>query len=106
MTALTNGAADIWKSTLPPLVTKSKKATPLLDREMIRLVGRTLLGDPSGTTLHRNKLIPAPLAQWVTVPTQRSALDDYRMWEEVREQSFGVRKFTKLDITAKDIYGG
>lgn len=103
---LTSTAADVWESALLPSVTRAKRATPLLDREMIRLVGRTLLGDASGASLHRKPEIPAALARWVTIPTQRSAREDYKAWEAAREDAFGKRRFTKLEVTAQDIYGG
>jgi hypothetical protein len=97
-------SAALWY-TLPSSITKLKQARHRLDRESIRRIGRELLGDSGGTKLLHDSAVPAALAQWVTLPSGKSALEDYKQWERVREQSFGVRKFTKLDATAAAVYG-
>jgi len=97
---------NVWKTLLPPHATAAKRATPKLDRELIRLIGRTLLGDPGGTRLLRDPAVPAALARWVTTPGADDGIEDYADWARARDAAFGPRRFVVLDLTPQAIYGG
>ena len=95
-------SAELWFS-LPSSITKLKQARHRLDRESIRCIGRELLGDSGGTKLLHDPSVPGPLARWVSLPSGKDALSDYKQWERVRE-SIGKRAFTKLEVTAEQVY--
>lgn len=89
---------------LPRLVRETKVATCQTDLRLARRVARELLGDATGTSFAARKDIPRPLATWLLGPPAADAFKDFADWEKVRENSFGERKFVKLDVTADDIY--
>ena len=75
------------------------------DLELIRAVGRELLGDITGIRLMRENVAPLPLLDWLARPAAGSALDDYQTWQrQILPDSFGERRFTKLDLTSQDLY--
>jgi hypothetical protein len=75
-----------------------KRATPRLDLELVRAVGRAALGDPNGTRLLNDPTIPRPMAEWLVLPSPDDAVADYRSWEGIREASFGARRFIEMDV--------
>lgn len=79
-----------------------KVATGELDLECIRAIGRTCLGDPSGGSLRGN--VPSPFAQYLLMPSGKSAIKEYQNWPTVLERSFGPRRFHKLEVTGTDVY--
>ena len=75
------------------------------DLELIRALGRELLGDISGARLMREKAAPPPMLDWLRLPAPQSAVDDYHTWQrQVLTASFGERRFMKLDLSADDLY--
>ena len=75
------------------------------DLELIRTLGRELLGDATGLRLEREKAAPRPMLDWLRLPAGNSALHDYQIWmNRVLKDSFGKRRFVKLDISAEDLY--
>ena len=75
------------------------------DLEMIKYCGREMLGDLSGVRLLRNGSIPKSLARWLTFPSSGNAVRDYLTWQEkIIIESFGVREFTKWNLTPKEVY--
>ena len=75
------------------------------DRELIRALGRELLGDVTGVRLARDRAAPAPMLDWLRLPAGDSAIHDYRTWtNQVLKASFGERRFVKLEITTDDLY--
>lgn len=89
-----------------PLKMINKKiADTGLDLELIKLVGRQLLGDPSGIKLRKNTRVPRALADWLNDSSSDDAFVSYEKWQKkVLPESFGVRRFTKMDLTINDIY--
>ncbi len=75
------------------------------DLELIRALGRELLGDAPGARLAREKAAPQPMLDWLRLPAGGSALRDYQIWmNRVLKDSFGKRRFVKLDVSAEDLY--
>lgn len=106
MTYLPAASAGVWRTILPPQLAAARRATPALDRELIRLVARTLLGDPGGTRLLRDPGIPPALRRWVTAPGAGDGIEDYADWVRARDAAFGRPRFVTMDLTPQEIYGG
>jgi hypothetical protein len=89
----------------PPDVLRDKRADARTDLELVRAIARELLGDGSGMRLAAERLAPPPMTDWLRHPTSGCAIADYRQWSEIiLPASFGTRRFTKLDLSASDIY--
>ncbi len=86
----------------PSALVRAKSATPVLDRELIKLTGRELLGDPTGMGFGPD--VPTAIASWLRHPPTPSALSDYRGWQEALRQSYGPPRFVEMKISARDIY--
>lgn len=92
-------------SVAPVSVLNTKRADVSLDLEMIRLVGRELLGDAGGIKLAKNPAIPSAMLNWLRGASTGDAFKDYKIWhEDVLRGSFGVRRFTEMGIKFNDIY--
>lgn len=75
---------------------KDKEASTTLDLNSIRAIGRAML----------TKDCPKPMRDWFMHPSSGNAMEDYNVWDKtVLKDSFGKKKFVKLDVTAKQIYG-
>ncbi len=77
-----------------------------VDLELVRLVGRELLGDARGLRLMHDRTVPRPMADWLCLATTGEAATDYRQWGEVLRESYGDRRFIALELTASDLYQG
>jgi serine/threonine protein kinase len=93
-------------SVAPPSIINEKKANTILNLEMIKAIGRELLGDKTGIYLPKDKTIPSPLVNWLRDSSgSKTAYKEYETWQkEILTQSFGVRRFTKMELTSSDIY--
>jgi hypothetical protein len=89
-----------------PVMKKTKQADFSLDKELVRALGRELLGDRTGTRLLTNKAAPQPFVNWLRCATSMKAVKEYALWDKVLHESYGKKKFIKADITAEKIYGG
>lgn len=87
----------------PPQDIRSKISGPRIDLTLARVLGRKLLGDITGVTLHKSG-VPAPMAQFLRQPAGKSARADYAAWGKALADSFGKRRFVKMEITESDIY--
>jgi hypothetical protein len=80
-------------------------ASPRLTVELIKLIGRQLLGDSSGGSLRTKPDIPKPMIEWLGIPAGRDAVGDYAIWrDDVLKASFGPRRFSKLELSETDLY--
>jgi hypothetical protein len=89
---------------LPRSMAASKRADIRLDLESIRAIGRAALGDLTGHTLIGRADLPKPMADYLRLPSSGSAIDDYRAWGQVLDDSFGPRRFVELPVTSSDDY--
>lgn len=72
-----------------------KAPTTRINTEMIKAIGRDLLGSAG----------PKPMSEWLTLPSSNDAIKDYEIWrDKVLKDSFGERRFSKMEITATDLY--
>lgn len=75
------------------------------DLELIRALGRELLGDASGLRLAGAKAAPPAMIDWLRLPAGDSPLHEYETWmRQVLPDSFGERRFVKLELTVDDLY--
>jgi len=82
---------------LPEDVKAKKGGDVKVDLDLIRAVGRELLGDPTGTKLSEMKAAPEPMVNWLRLVTTGRPVDDYRIWKnEVIPESFGGHFFTPM----------
>jgi hypothetical protein len=101
LTALPNRALALAS----PDILTAKKADPRLDLELIRATGRELMGDPIGYQLRADKTVPDAFSEWLMRSPSGTALENYRHWQQtVLPQSFGPRRFIKLNVGFEDVY--
>jgi len=99
------GVTNRTYSLMPMDVKRSKVSEPRVDLELIRAVGRALLGDATGNRLLAMKVAPEPMISWLRLPGTGKAVKDYSKWmESVLMESFGKRRFIKLDVDAERVY--
>jgi hypothetical protein len=95
---------DATYDVLPRSMAASKRAHIRLDLESIRAIGRTILGDSTGSGLPGRKDVPAPMANFLRLPAPDCAIADYRAWRQVLNDSFGPPRFLKLPVSFNDVY--
>lgn len=88
---------------LPFKVRHEKKAYPQTDLELILATGRELLGDITGTKLLKGKT-PKEMVAGLRVAASDDAVNSYKQWMVVLKDSFGARRFTKMDLNAVVLY--
>jgi len=83
----------------------SKRADIRTDLELVRALGRALLGDISGMRLQRERAAPPAMIDWLRLPASGDPIEEYRTWRtQVLHDSFGARRFAELPLTQSDIY--
>lgn len=86
-------------------VINHKRGDIRTDLELVRAMGRTLLGDVSGARLAREKAAPPAMLDWLRLPASGSPVQEYQTWQRrVLKASFGERRFVKLDVSVNDLY--
>jgi hypothetical protein len=89
----------------PPDVLRGHKADIRTDLELIRALGRELLGDVSGMRLAIDKAAPTEMVNHLRLPTTGNPVRDYEIWKDkVLPACFGRRRFVEMGITPSDIY--
>jgi hypothetical protein len=88
---------------LPPDAVNTRCGTIRTDLESIRLIGRELLGNRTGMRLE-DYGVPGPLAAWLRGASADTAYEEYGRWGRVLEESYGARKFVKMELDADRIY--
>jgi len=83
----------------------TRRADVRTDLELVRAIGRELLGDVTGTRLGRESSAKQAMINWLRLPASDNAIEEYRTWrEQVLHDSFGARRFAELPLTQSDIY--
>ncbi len=82
----------------------SRKGDIRVDLEMIRALGRELLGDVTGARLGTDKSVPKAMADWLRCASGGDAVRDYELWQETLKASFGARRFVRLAVSGSDVY--
>lgn len=85
-----------------PVYFEKGRASASVDLELIRAVGRELLGDLTKA--------PGPLALWLKMPVGDTAVQDYKNWDALLNgrladpRHLGPRRFQELAVRADDVY--
>lgn len=83
----------------------TRQADIRTDLELVRAIGRELLGDVTGTRLERESAAKQAMINWLRLPASDNAIEEYRIWRtQVLHDSFGARRFAELPLTQSDIY--
>lgn len=89
----------------PPDVIRLKTADARVDLDLIRALGRELLGDINCARLALNKSLPQPLVDWLCLPSSGNANEDYaELRNEILPACFGAPRFVPLNLERKDLY--
>jgi hypothetical protein len=89
---------------LPTKIKSDKKGDCLADLEAVKLIGRELLGDKNGNKLYLDKDIPEPISNFLRLPAESNAVEEYRTWGQVLKAGFGPRRFIELKINRDEFY--
>jgi hypothetical protein len=83
----------------------TRQADVRTDLELVRAIGRELLGDITGTRLGRESTAKQAMVNWLRLPASDNAIEEYRTWrEQVLHDSFGARRFAELPLTQSELY--
>lgn len=86
-------------------VFKTGRSEARVDLEMIRAIGRELLGDRGGTRLLLGKPAPDAMIDYLRLPSSGDAQKDLTHWyQDVLPKSFGPRRFVELNVRYSDVY--
>lgn len=89
----------------PPDVLQKKVGDSRTDMEMIKALGRELLGDAPGARQSTDSAVPAALVDWLHLSTHQSAVATYHDWQDrVLINAFGARKFVEMPLTHESLY--
>lgn len=90
---------------VPASIVKTKTASARVDLEMVRSVGRELLGDAVGSRLPTMKDVPEALTSWLRTPAGDDAQKEFSHWQgKVLPKAFGPRKFVAFNLSESDVY--
>jgi len=86
-------------------ITKTNKiSSGALDSELIRAIGRELLGDKAGIGLAKNSGVPEPISSFLMSVAPNDHIQDYAAWRKALDKSF-EKRYEKLALTSTDLYG-
>lgn len=89
----------------PPSVLQKKQGDSRTDIEMIKALGRELLGDVTGVRLNQDPAIPSALSTWLQLSSTQDAVSTFTEWQSrVLIDAFGPRKFVELELTHDMLY--
>jgi hypothetical protein len=91
-------------SLVPRLALQGETVDPKVDLALIRATAQELLGTSGGGGLALMKDVPDALRMWLSLPPRENAIEDYQSWEKCLVESFGPRKFVKLEVNPADVY--
>ena len=89
---------------LSPITKANKITTGVLDSELVRAIGRELLGDKAGIRLAKNSSVPEPVSSFLMSVAPKDHVQDYTEWRKVLDKSF-EKRYEKLTLTSTDLYG-
>jgi hypothetical protein len=91
-------------SLVPRLAVAGETADPNVDLALIRATAMELLGTSGGGGLALMKDVPDAMRMWLSLPPRENAVEDYQSWERCLVESFGPRKFVKLEVNPAEVY--
>lgn len=90
---------------LPGSVLRDKVATPLIDVDLVKALGRQMLGIrsiPFALADRGNSL--RPILSWLAAPASGSAHEEYAAWEVAVRAVYPKRKFLNLQLAFEQLY--
>jgi hypothetical protein len=101
LSALPDRTVDI----MPPDILVEKTAIIRTDLELVRAIGRELLGSAALKTGSADCSVAVQLNEWLILPSLGEAVADYRDWKyKVLEDCFGEPKFVPMHLTSANLY--
>nr|WP_250808104.1 hypothetical protein [Neorhizobium tomejilense] len=91
-------------SLVPRLAVAGETVGPQVDLALVRATALELLGTSGSGGLALMKDVPDALRMWLSLPPGEDAVKDYSSWEKCLVESFGPRKFVKLEVKPADVY--
>lgn len=89
----------------PPDILRKKQGDSRMDVELIKALGRTLLGDATGVKLATDSAVPSALVNWLDLSSSQDAVSTFKNWQSrVLLDAFGQRRFEELALSHTDIY--
>jgi hypothetical protein len=86
-------------SVVPIDIKTSKRSSIVTDIESTKLIARQLLGgNPTVADA------PKPFVDFIKSGSEDNAYNEFAEWSKVLTDSYGTRKFVKMEISQKDIY--
>lgn len=90
---------------IPPDIIYGAIADSRADLELVKAVGRELLGDATGVRLTIDDALPSRMTEWLNLPADERAIDNYKEWkEQVLRDCFGAPRFVQMSLNSNDIY--
>lgn len=87
---------------LPSKVKENTISTPQIDLTSVKELGKKMLG--GGMDLLHSDKAPKPMLDWLFSPAEENAFSEFKVWEKVLMDSFGERKFVKIEIDPFDLW--
>jgi hypothetical protein len=88
-------------SVMPESDRRNKTLSVAVSLEAVHLLGRELLGFPSGVGFPDS--IPKPLVNWLRVLADVDPVQDYKNLDHAVEESFGPRRFVDMGVKVTDV---
>jgi hypothetical protein len=90
---------------IPRDILTVKEADRRADLEMVRAIGRELLGDPLSRSEDTDESVHERINTWLSRPSLGRAIADYRDWKyELLEDCFGEPRFVPMNLTTTNLY--
>ncbi|MFN8657172.1 MAG: J domain-containing protein [Candidatus Obscuribacterales bacterium] len=90
---------------MPTDAMRNKRADHRTDLELIKSIGRELLGDMIGDDLKFNNKLPQNVVDWLLMPSTGNALLDYSSWkDEILRKTFGKPRFVAMKLDTTNFY--
>ena len=90
---------------IPPDVLHLRHADGRTDLELIKVIGRQILGDADGARLRLNGDLPADLVEFLQAPTSGCATEDYSAWKYgALPVVFGEPRFVAMNLDTNALY--
>lgn len=90
---------------IPPDIIDSRCADARSNLELIKSVGRELLGDAVGVKLPLDDELPQNIVDWLSLPSSGCAIEDYDAWKHyVLPEAFGTAKFVAMNLDSTQLY--
>jgi len=75
-----------------------------IDIEIVKMIGRELLGDIRGNKLEKLNGLEE-FKRWLLIPSSKDPVKEYDIWyNNILTKTFGIHKFIKIDVGENDIY--